>query len=88
VKTENFQLHGNNSVCAVAFQLLRGRVPAQLRGNIDYQPSHENEDWPTEVDVDTCLFVTRPTFRPSVRTSRVLVMSCHVMLRNVYQLPQ
>jgi hypothetical protein len=35
MKTEKFQLCGNNSVCAVAFQLLRGRAPAQLRGNTD-----------------------------------------------------
>jgi hypothetical protein len=34
MKTEKFQLRGNNSVCAGAFQLLRGRAPAQLRGNI------------------------------------------------------
>jgi hypothetical protein len=34
MKTEKFQLHGNNSLCAAAFQLLRGRAPAQLRGNI------------------------------------------------------
>jgi hypothetical protein len=36
MKTEKFQLRGNNSVCAGAFQLLRGRAPAQLRGNIEY----------------------------------------------------
>jgi hypothetical protein len=34
MKIEKLQLSGNNSVCAVAIQLLRGRVPAQLRGNI------------------------------------------------------
>jgi hypothetical protein len=34
MKTEKFQLRGNNSDCAGAFQLLRGRVPAQLRGTI------------------------------------------------------
>jgi hypothetical protein len=33
MKTEKFQRRGNNSVCAEAFQLLRGRPPAQLRGN-------------------------------------------------------
>jgi hypothetical protein len=33
MKTEKFQLRGNNSVCAEAFQLLRGPAPAQLRGN-------------------------------------------------------
>jgi hypothetical protein len=32
---EKFQLRGNNSVCPGAFQLLWGRAPAQLRGNID-----------------------------------------------------
>jgi hypothetical protein len=32
---EEFLLRGNNLVCAVAFQLLRGRAPAQLKGNID-----------------------------------------------------
>jgi hypothetical protein len=31
---EKFQLRGNNLVRAGAFQLLCGRVPAQLRGNI------------------------------------------------------
>jgi hypothetical protein len=34
MKTEKFQLRGNNSVCAGAFLLLRGRVLAQLRGNV------------------------------------------------------
>jgi hypothetical protein len=34
MKIEKFQLRGNNSVCAGAFQLLRGRATAQLRGNI------------------------------------------------------
>jgi hypothetical protein len=34
MKTEKFQLHGNNSACAATFQLLRGRAPAQLRGKI------------------------------------------------------
>jgi hypothetical protein len=32
-KIEKYQLCGNNSACAGAFQLLRGRAPAQLRGN-------------------------------------------------------
>jgi hypothetical protein len=27
-------MRGNNSLCTGAFQLLRGRAPAQLRGNI------------------------------------------------------
>jgi hypothetical protein len=35
MKIENFQLRDNNFVCARAFQLLRGRAPAQLRGNTD-----------------------------------------------------
>jgi hypothetical protein len=35
MKTEKFQLRGKNSVCAGAFQLLRGRAPAQLRGNTE-----------------------------------------------------
>jgi hypothetical protein len=35
MEIENFQLRDNNSVCAGAFQLLRGRAPAQLRGNTD-----------------------------------------------------
>jgi hypothetical protein len=40
------QLRGNNSAWAGAFQLLRGRAPAQLRGNTacilfdDYAWSH------------------------------------------------
>jgi hypothetical protein len=34
MKIEKFQLRGNNSVCAGAFDLLRGRAPAQLGGNI------------------------------------------------------
>jgi hypothetical protein len=41
MKIETFQLRGNNSLCAVAFQLLRGRVPAQLRGNIVIDQSME-----------------------------------------------
>jgi hypothetical protein len=36
MKIEKIQLRGNNSVCAGAFQLLRGRATAQLRGNIVY----------------------------------------------------
>jgi hypothetical protein len=35
MKIEKFQLRGNDSVCSGAFQLLRGRTSAQLRGNID-----------------------------------------------------
>jgi hypothetical protein len=35
MKIEKFQLRGKNSVCAGAFQLLRGCATAQLRGNID-----------------------------------------------------
>jgi hypothetical protein len=34
MKIKKFQLRGNNSVCAAAFQLLRCRAPAQLGGNI------------------------------------------------------
>jgi hypothetical protein len=34
MKTEKFRLRGNNSVCAAAFQLLRGLSPAHLRGNL------------------------------------------------------
>jgi hypothetical protein len=34
MKNEKFHLRSNNSVCAEAFQLLRGRAPGQLRGNI------------------------------------------------------
>jgi ABC-type uncharacterized transport system permease subunit len=36
MRIEKFQLRGNNSVCAEVFQLLRGRAPAQLRGNVDF----------------------------------------------------
>jgi hypothetical protein len=39
------QLRGNNSVCAVAFQLLRGRAPVQLRRNIDYGYLGIFTDW-------------------------------------------
>jgi hypothetical protein len=34
MKIETVQLRGNNSLRAGAFQLLHGRVPAQLSGNI------------------------------------------------------
>jgi hypothetical protein len=34
MKIEKFQLRGNNSLCAAAFQLLRCRAPAQHRGNV------------------------------------------------------
>jgi hypothetical protein len=37
MKIENFQLRGNNSLCAGAFQLLHGRAPAQLRGNTGFK---------------------------------------------------
>jgi hypothetical protein len=33
MKTEKFQQRGDNSASAEAFQLLRGRAPAQLTGN-------------------------------------------------------
>jgi hypothetical protein len=39
MKTEKFQLRGNNSVCAGAFQLLRSRAPAQLGGNNAHKPT-------------------------------------------------
>jgi hypothetical protein len=43
MKIEKFQLRGNNSVCAGAFQLLRGRAPSQLRGNIgSYVPIYRD----------------------------------------------
>jgi hypothetical protein len=35
MKLEKPQLHGNNSVCAGAFQLLCVRAPAQLKGNTE-----------------------------------------------------
>jgi hypothetical protein len=38
MKIENFQLRVNNSVCAGAFQLLRGLAAAQLRGNVAAGP--------------------------------------------------
>jgi hypothetical protein len=38
MKVKKFQRPGNNSVCAGAFQLLRGRAPAQLGGNIARPP--------------------------------------------------
>jgi hypothetical protein len=34
MKIKKFQLRGNNSICAGAFQLLRGRAPVQLRRNV------------------------------------------------------
>jgi hypothetical protein len=34
MKIKKIQLRGNNPFCAGTFQLLRGRAPAQLRGNI------------------------------------------------------
>jgi hypothetical protein len=34
MKTEKFQLRGNNSLRAGAFQFLRCRAPAQRRGNV------------------------------------------------------
>jgi hypothetical protein len=34
MKTEKFQLRGDNSVCTGAFQLLLARATAQLRGKI------------------------------------------------------
>jgi hypothetical protein len=44
MKIEKFQLRGNNSVCAGAFQFLCGRAPAQLRGNAGhYPPSMETQ---------------------------------------------
>jgi hypothetical protein len=34
MEVEKFQVRGNNSVRAGAFQVLHGRAPVQLRGNI------------------------------------------------------
>jgi hypothetical protein len=34
MKIEKLQLRDNNSMCAGTFQSLRGRAPAQIRGNI------------------------------------------------------
>jgi hypothetical protein len=34
MKIEKFELRGNISVCAGAFQLLRHRTPSHLKGNI------------------------------------------------------
>jgi hypothetical protein len=36
-ENEKFQLHGNNSVCVGALQLLFGRTPAQLRGHLEWE---------------------------------------------------
>jgi hypothetical protein len=36
MKIEKFQLRGNSSLCVGALQLLRGRTPAQHRGNIGH----------------------------------------------------
>jgi hypothetical protein len=44
MKIEKFELRGDNSVCAGAFQLLRGRAPAQFRGNIG---DNLRINWPT-----------------------------------------
>jgi hypothetical protein len=41
MKIEKFQLCGNNSLGAGAFQLLRGRAPAQIRGKIVVGPTHQ-----------------------------------------------
>jgi hypothetical protein len=41
MKIEKFQLRGNSSMCAGAFQLRRGRVHAQLRGNIDLRMHYQ-----------------------------------------------
>jgi hypothetical protein len=38
MKIEKFQLRGNYLVSAGAFQLLRGRTPALLGGNIGHYP--------------------------------------------------
>jgi hypothetical protein len=34
MKIEKLELHSNNSACAVEFQLLPGRAPSNLKGNI------------------------------------------------------
>jgi hypothetical protein len=39
MKIEKFQLGSNNSVCVGVFQLLRGRAPTQLGGNIEADPN-------------------------------------------------
>jgi hypothetical protein len=37
MKNAKLQLRGNSSVCAGAFQLLRGRTPAHLKGNTELE---------------------------------------------------
>jgi hypothetical protein len=36
MRTEKFQLYGNNLVCAGAFQLLRDHASAQIRGHVGF----------------------------------------------------
>jgi hypothetical protein len=45
MKIEKFQLHGKTSVCVGAFQLLSGRAPAQLRGNIAHGVEFLSSSW-------------------------------------------
>jgi hypothetical protein len=37
MKIEKFELRDKNSLCAEAFQVIRGRAPAQLKRNIERQ---------------------------------------------------
>jgi hypothetical protein len=64
MKIETFQLRGNNSVCAGAFQLLRGRAPAQLRRNTALPPSDEvKNEWSYSSATPVCIYgVDKDTF--------------------------
>jgi hypothetical protein len=61
MKTEKFQLRGNKSVCAGIFQILRGRAPAQLRGNTGLQSNLLPSDLPTKTLDARLFFIVRAT---------------------------
>jgi hypothetical protein len=65
MKIKKFQLRGSNSVCAVAFPLMRGFAPALLRGNIG---SKLTSDW-------FGFWYGKPTYRKSRLLFRCLICS-------------
>jgi hypothetical protein len=64
---EKFQLRGNNSMCAGACQLLRGRASGQLRGNIDYRKP-----------ITHILISKNPSLRKCIFLSKMLPIIDHI----------
>jgi hypothetical protein len=73
MKIKKFQLRGNSSVYAGAFQLLRGRAPAHLRGNIAYKQIFASTD---DVSMHFHVYSTENLISLSEKILEALVSLC------------